>query len=74
MECDLVDEIGISFQLSLCPSDLGSCGAKQARKVAHGRRGSENGSYYIVYWGYIGVMEKKMETGFRLRGGDPRDC
>ena len=24
--------------------------------------GKENGKYYIVYWGYIGVMKKKMET------------
>ena len=24
--------------------------------------GNENGNYYIAYWGYIGIMEKKMET------------
>ena len=24
--------------------------------------GKENGNYYIVYWGYIGIMEKKIET------------
>ena len=24
--------------------------------------GKENGNYYIIYWGYIGIMEKKMET------------
>ena len=30
--------------------------------------GKENGSYYngVVYWGYIGIMEKKMETTIRL--------
>ena len=22
--------------------------------------GKENGNYYIVYWGYIGIMEKTM--------------
>ena len=44
-----------------------------------GDKGKENGSYYSVYWGYLGVilgfygdyfgiMEKKMETsiGFRV--------
>ena len=31
--------------------------------------GKENGNYYIVYQGYIGIMEKKMETtiGFGFR-------
>ena len=34
-----------------------------------GDNGKENGNYYIIigyilglYWGYIGIMEKKMET------------
>ena len=28
--------------------------------------GKENGNYYSIsgYWGYIGIMEKKMETTF----------
>ena len=31
------------------------------------RKGKENGTYHIItgqgiYWGYIGIMEKKMET------------
>ena len=24
--------------------------------------GKDNGNYYIVYRGYIGIMEKKLET------------
>ena len=24
--------------------------------------GRENGNYYTVYWGYIGVLEKKLKT------------
>ena len=24
-----------------------------------------SGNYYIVYWGYIGIMEKKMETAIQ---------
>ena len=24
--------------------------------------GTNHGNYYIVYWEYIGIMEKKMET------------
>ena len=24
--------------------------------------GKQNGNYYIVYWGYIGIMEKKKQT------------
>ena len=26
------------------------------------QNGKENGNYYTVYWGNIGIMEKKMET------------
>ena len=26
------------------------------------RDNGNHGSYYIVYWGYIGIMEKKVET------------
>ena len=28
----------------------------------YGDNGKENGNCYIVYWGYIGIMEKNMET------------
>ena len=27
-----------------------------------GANGKENGNYYNQSWGYIGIMEKKMET------------
>ena len=28
----------------------------------YGDNGKENGKYYIVYRGYVGIVEKKMET------------
>ena len=30
--------------------------------LPYGNNGKENGNYYVVYWGYTGIMEKKMET------------
>ena len=27
-----------------------------------GDNGKHNGNYYMIYWGYIGIMEKKTET------------
>ena len=35
----------------------------------HSDDGKANGNYYIIYWGYRGIMEKKMETtimGYRV--------
>ena len=40
----------------------------EAKKTHNGEywdHGKENGHYYMVYWGYIGIMEKKMETTMR---------
>ena len=28
----------------------------------YGDNGKENGHYYIMYWGYMGIMEKQLET------------
>ena len=38
----------------------------------YGDNGKENGNYYIVYWGYRGIMEKNMETtiGFGVLGNE----
>ena len=44
-----------------------SLGLKQ-KKTHNGEywdHGKENGHYYMAYWGYIGIMEKKMETTMR---------
>ena len=32
-------------------------------------RGKEHGSFYIVYWGYRGIEEKKKDTVFVVLGG-----
>ena len=43
------------------PSDVG-------KLVLGGRGGAEIVGYYTVYWGYIGIMEKNMETTLVYRG------
>ena len=56
-----------------CPqwAEEGHCSRAKAFLLrGHKDNGKEHGDYYIVYWGYIRMMEKKMETaiwglGFR---------